>query len=372
MKNHLLSGLAVLSVCLLSSCGIKQRDFEKDIIYQNLPFNIWADQVYEEISQMHQELSSSLNEFANDKLSQFESDAIDSEIDGYVSSAFWGLDDFYLLGSSSREKKNQTAINNYKAKYKQLDQNLLDGFQRSLNLREYSVEDLIAYRNSRDYSSGILEIFIDQDVDYCWKYLLGTPSAPSKVSNDEQLQFAEFATICTLLEMERPSIASTEYNKKGKYWTVRMDNAPTQYVKIYKRDDDSYEGEYSSEITESGELVSPTDIYEKPEIEYNKDSTSSTQNSEVKWYVGEWVDRDNGTKVTITKENYFYGDNEYWGEPGECILEPASYNNNCFILVAPNNGGGYGYSITLNPSNNTFVLNCDSDDTEAGVYRKVK
>ena len=232
---------------LLISCSNEEQE-QKQWIYDNLPTKVWQDVTYERLDAEYKRLSSSLINLANNAKDLYYTNAVEEYYGSSWASEF--LRSFDQLGSylgeSSYNSRRDEAIASYKRHCEGVLEDLANEMVSWLFLRDSTFYGC-------DFERSDEEIF---------KMLMGTPGHTPNLSYEQKKEIAREIVINTFQPMvgNKPAIASVEYNKDIKLWSVRMDNAENQYVKFYPREDGEYDVEYSSSINANGEPITDNTI----------------------------------------------------------------------------------------------------------------
>lgn len=239
--------------CLLGVAGIvdfalfrgaffnNDKHFQREWIYNTLPEKLWEEQTYDLVNTEYKRLTDVMADYANDQIRKYQDEGEEKDLNEYLGMSMLGLDDLYFLGggSSSSEKKRAANIEKYKERYNTVTDNLKDYFSSALSIRNKRITSKMP-----TYS----------DTEFCQK-LLGTPTAVSTVEPSIQRTMAEAIVNNLFLGRKRPSVSSSQYDRKEKAWNVRLDNAPNQVVRFIKRDD----GDFDIEWTGNKGYVQPVD-----------------------------------------------------------------------------------------------------------------
>lgn len=239
--------LATLSVALMASCASEEKT-QKQWIYDNLPTKVWQDVTYDRVNSEYQRLSSSLVDLANNARQTYYDNALDEYYGfSWKSELLRNFDQISsYFGEGSYSSRIDEAMANYKEHCEEVLGDLADNMGSFLYLRDSTFYGC-------DYERSDKEIF---------EMLMGTPENEPDLSYTQEREIARGIVINTLQPMvvNKPAIASVQYNKDRKLWSVRMDNAENQYVKFYPREDGEYDVEYSSSINANGEPVTDNTI----------------------------------------------------------------------------------------------------------------
>ena len=206
------------------------KKLQKEWIYNTLPKKLWEEQTTDLADVEYKRVVKMLEDQANAAIRKFDQAGTEKDLDEYMAMSLFGLDDLYLLGggSSSSEKKREAQIERYKEQYETVTDNLRDNMSKLLRLRDSTLSRRPAY------SDGQL-----------FHLLLGTPDAIASPSAALQESIARSLVSNQFLGREKPHVASATYDRKEKVWHVRMDSAPNQEVRFFKRDDDGYDIEWT-------------------------------------------------------------------------------------------------------------------------------
>lgn len=203
------------------------RAMEKDWIYGTLPEKLWNGQRTDLANAEWKRVSDLLQDYGNQAIRAFEDAGDEEDLNGLFAASLFGMEDFYLLGSSASEKKRKAQVNEFKKNYEAVLDNLH--------------ENMSAFLQSGTPGSAGAGY---TDAQLC-KLLLGTPGAVAAPSAETQREIARNLVAGAVSGYPRPTVSSCSYDRKAKEWTVRMDNAPTQTVRFFKRDDGDTDVEWT-------------------------------------------------------------------------------------------------------------------------------
>lgn len=227
--------LLVIAVALVALYYITDGDLftsgkslQKEWIYEELPQKLWEDQTFTLADNEYHRIVSVLEDYGNNAIRQFQEEAEEEDLNDLFAASLFGLEDLVLLGSSSTDKKRKAQIERYKERYDEVTD----------NLRE-NMSSLLYLRNNTSQKDPSLS-----DAQLC-KILLGTPTEIASSSPEEQEAIAKSIITNLFYGLEKPKVTSCDYNRSEKEWQVRLDNAPNQIVRFYKRDDGNWDIEWS-------------------------------------------------------------------------------------------------------------------------------
>lgn len=226
----------LLPTALLIGCNTTTKN-QKTWIYETLPEYVWIDKTYDALEQDADQRTDKYIAWANQAIEEYNDKGESDDLNTLIAADLWGLSDLYLLGggSSSAEKKRAAVIN----KYKKNSEAVLGALASELE-------------NSFTYRDSSYEITVSLTDEEIFHTLFGTPESIPEINYTGISNVAKWIAVNTFQGMERPVISSCEYDKEKDLWVVRMDNADTQYVKFYKRDDGEYDVEYGSKLKTDG------------------------------------------------------------------------------------------------------------------------
>lgn len=226
----------LLSITLFIGCNSTQKN-QKTWIYETLPEYVWIDKTYDALEQDADQRTDKYVAWANQAIEEYNDKGESDDLNTLIAADLWGLSDLYLLGggSSSAEKKRAAVINKYKK-----------NSETVLSVLTSEIDKSFSYRDS---SYEITASLTDEEIFHS---LFGTPNNIPEMNYEGISNVAKWIAVNTFQDMERPVIASCEYQKEKDLWVVRMDNADTQYVKFYKRDDGEFDVEYGSKLKTDG------------------------------------------------------------------------------------------------------------------------
>ena len=107
--------------CALFSSG---RAMEKDWIYGTLPEKLWNGQRTDLANAEWKRVSDLLQNYGNQAIRAFEDAGDEEDLNGLFAASLFGMEDFYLLGSSASEKKRKAQVNEFKKNYEAVLDNL--------------------------------------------------------------------------------------------------------------------------------------------------------------------------------------------------------------------------------------------------------
>lgn len=373
----------LLSITLFIGCNSTQKN-QKTWIYETLPEYVWIDKTYDALEQDADQRTDKYVAWANQAIEEYNDKGESDDLNTLIAADLWGLSDLYLLGggSSSAEKKRAAVIN----KYKKNSEAVLGALASELE-------------NSFTYRDSSYEITVSLTDEEIFHTLFGTPESIPEINYTGISNVAKWIAVNTFQGMERPVISSCEYDKEKDLWVVRMDNADTQYVKFYKRDDGEYDVEYGSTLKKDGTPDSEDtyitnftgknpEIKEQPtkpaEISFRKCDKPTMEMLYGVWHSYNPVDE--FVEVTISKDgiqrgydiNYLEskGDSGYkeWGNRTENGVvygkgfEEVSIGDDGRIFICDPDLGYVYYTFYLDESNSFMV----DEETQKVIFKKIK
>jgi ABC-type dipeptide/oligopeptide/nickel transport systems, permease components len=374
--------LEVLSFSKFFSSSMGRKE-QKMWIQEELPKELWKQQASELCNTEYQRLSEVLEKYGNKAIQKYNDEGDEKDLDEYLAASLWGLDDLWLLGggNSANEKKRKSQVEKYKKQYESVTQNLHDNMSLLMRLRDSSLTRRPAYSDEMVCAS-----------------LLGTPEAIAYPSDELQLSIARSIVTNILYGREHPAVASSKYDKENKCWHVRMDNAPEQTVSFYKRDDGSYDAEW----TGNHGYIPKQNIYDTEPIQgksMQEESFSDTNTGEgfekypnptIEMLYGTWHSynaEDGFVEISITKEGVqrgqdieYYeskGDKGYldWGERFENgVVYGRGFDNleideeGKIMIVDSDPELGYVYNSFFLDKSKEYIINADDKTT---IFKKI-
>ena len=233
-------------VIIVTGCNGDSK-IVKSWIYDNLPQCIWNDKAYNAVNDEYKRIIDVLTDYSNEEIASYTEKTYESEraVQSLLYNGGGSMADYYdefsdmLVGSflgidygPSAERKRKAAINAYKERFDTVTDELADYLGVCLTYKDSVLVDS--------------EHFTDYEI--C-SSLMGTPTQNPDDSDDIVLTISRDVCMRVLSGLSHPTLSSCEYNKEKDIWVARFDNADTQYVKAFKRDDGGMDYEYSPDST---------------------------------------------------------------------------------------------------------------------------
>lgn len=220
----------------LFACNSLQKT-QSEWITTFLPDQLWEDITFEAVNDEYDRITDVFVDMRDNAISAFNDKGDEDDLNTLRSAQFWGLEDLYELngGNSDKVKQRNAIIERYDDNFSQVTETLGEAMGTYLSLRD----------------SSLSSVRVPSDKEL-FTILYGTPERVSTIDERGIYQYARLITIREISELERPEVASCEYDKNRHLWVVRLDNAENQYVKFYERNNGGYDMEYSSILNADG------------------------------------------------------------------------------------------------------------------------
>ena len=229
---------------ILFACNSVQK-MQNEWITTFLPEQLWEDMTLEAVNDEYERISDVFFDMGNDAITAFNDKGEEEDLSTMRSAYFLGLGELYELGggNSDKVKQRNAVIERYKTHFSRVTEMFRDAMGNCLSLRD----------------SSLSNVHVPSDKEL-FNILYGTPERMSTIDERSIYQYARLITIHEISQLERPVVASCDYDKSRDLWVVRLDNIDNQYVKFYERNDGDYDMEYSSKLNTDGTPKTDTKV----------------------------------------------------------------------------------------------------------------
>lgn len=220
---------------------VDNKEAQEKWIAKELPLRIWDQQVEDMTDEKYRQVYYMLEKQSEEAAKKYSTGEKESSKEMHLIASLFGAGEIFSLLDNT-DSRIESQINSYDKHFSSVLNTLGQYMAHYANtLKDERLKKVPAYSNS--------DIF---------DLLIGPPGNMANPSyyTIEQISYSLVNNM--LAGARKPSVASSEYNYLDKCWSVRMDNAPNEIVRFYRRSDGRFEVSWdgNKEIVEFSEKQS--------------------------------------------------------------------------------------------------------------------
>ena len=216
--------VSIVTLFILYAADAKiEKKEQVSWIYHDFLEQYWEEEREKIVDEEYKRIIDLLAEYGNNAIEKYEEDGDKENLENYLAASIFGLEDLYLLGILSDEKKRETQIDKFKKHFEKITKEL------GVNMINLLSDDL----------SQITITEID-DNTLC-RILMGTPESIADPSLSEQYDIACSVMGNLFANRRKTEISSCSFDRKKKVWFVRLDNGSNMAIYFIETTDDEYD-----------------------------------------------------------------------------------------------------------------------------------